>query len=907
MRKVFWLILAVATTLLLIGCGESEEPVKLISDDGVPIYSIIRPDEAEKDVISEAIRLRADIKELTGVELPIKTDYLEAKKNEVADEFEILIGATERPESLEVMKDFDGDNDNAMYIMRVVNGKIVVAGETVHALGMALDVLLDKYLSGENELTTGLYETGSYSVSELEAQEKREKMDKLLYDHDLSVFGKPRKLTPTTEEPPILPPSEHPRLMFRADDIETIRENFGHPENQKALADHKKRASTEFDGIVDGYTLERKLSIIESKAFEYAINGDEMLGCEAVNALLNVILSFDREKDGIYYTVGGMILLTSAEVYDWCYDLLTPELREAIVGGCENLVAPYMEIGFPPDNMGYISGHGSGSPILRDWLAFAIATYDEYPDIYEFVAGRIFEQYIEPRNFYYKSGSIHQGNNYGQSTRFLADLWSAALIKRMSGELIYDESMSKVLYGQVYAIRPDGETLRMGDDFTETFSNPYNKIYWRAAFYAGNLFGDPVLRGLAKSATNGFEYTGYLSGNEHLSPAIHLIFNDPSIGTAELSTLPLTYYMGSPLGQTITRTGWDIDGSDDIQVLMRICELNGGNHDHLDSGNFQIFYKGILASESGVYDSYGTPQDYNYNKQTIAHNCLLIYDPDENTGRIVNSGGQRMPGEPKNLDDWFERFTFGKVTAHEETDTHIVLTGDITSAYTNKVSEVLRSMVFIPTGDAEMPGIFAVYDRVTSSKASFKKTFLLHMQTEPEVSGNITVITNNGGKLVNQTLLPNDAVITKVGGEGNEFSINGVNYPSTVMKYYKNSIEAGWGRVEISPADENLSDSFLNVMYVTDEGSAVEAKAELIESDSAVGARLGDYVIVFAESSERADKISFTIPGDGSVKLLVVGLAGGEYEVGGKVCTATEDGGSIWIETDAGSVDLVKK
>ena len=85
MRKVFWLILAVAATLLLIGCGESEEPVKLISDDGVPIYSIIRPDEAEKDVISEAIRLRADIKELTGVELPIKTDYLEAKKNEVAD------------------------------------------------------------------------------------------------------------------------------------------------------------------------------------------------------------------------------------------------------------------------------------------------------------------------------------------------------------------------------------------------------------------------------------------------------------------------------------------------------------------------------------------------------------------------------------------------------------------------------------------------------------------------------------------------------------------------------------------------------------------------------------------------------------------------------------------------------
>ena len=472
--------------------------------------------------------------------------------------------------------------------------------------------------------------------------------------------------------------------------------------------------------------------------------------------------------------------------------------------------------------------------------------------------------------------------------------------------MIYDESMSKVMYSFIYGLRPDGQQLRIGDDWSEK-GKKYSVEYNIASFYAANLFGDEVIKGESKRLLNDYKSISY--SNTTLTPVQYLVFNDPSLGTKELGTLPLTYYMGSPLGQTLTRTGWQFGDSDDILVQMKIGEHTGMNHDHLDSGNFQIFYKGILASESGVYDSYYTPQDKNYNKTTAAHNCLLIFDPDEDTSGRANCGGERYVGETGNLDLWLndKKYRFGKVTAHEETDTHVILTGDITLAYTNKVSEVLRSMTFIPTGDAEMPGIFAVYDRVTAANASFKKTFQLHMQTEPEVDGNTTVITNKGGKLVNQTLLPNDAVITKVGGGENEFNINGVNYPSTVKKDENNSIEAGWGRVEISPVAENLSDSFLNVMCVTDEDSAVDAKSELIESDSAVGARLGDYAMVFAKSTERAEKISFTIPGDGSVKLLVVGLAGGEYEVGGKVCTATEDGGSIWIETDAGSVDLVKK
>lgn len=728
---------------------------------------------------------------------------------------------------------------------------------------------------------------------------------------DITRFGKIQKLKLSFNSPRIKPESGvHPRLMFRAEDLEVIRANLEAPENSYACEEYKKLVATECDGVIKGELsydeIGKILTTIESKAFEYALNGDPVVGCDAINAIANVMLTATYSHIPDSSRPMGQVMMTAAEVYDWCYDLMTDEIKAAFVAACESIVTPGMEMGFPPAKQGTISGHGSEGQVLRDWLAFAIATYDEYPDIYEFVAGEIFDKFVPVRNYYYKSGAIHQGNNYGPY-RFNFDLWSAWLFKRMTGKLVYDESMAKVMYAFIYGLRPDGELLRVGDDSNER-RLPYDTIDYKiTSFYAANLFGDEVIKGESKRLLD--DYSAINWCNNTLTPAQYLIFNDTELKTKPLSELPLTYYMGSPLGETITRTGWDINHSDDILVMMKIGEHTGMNHDHLDSGNFQIYYKGILASESGVYDRYFTPEDKNYNKTTVAHNCMLIYDPDEDTSGRANCGGERYVDLTGNLDLWLndKKYRFGKVTAHEETDTHVILTGDITLAYTNKVSEVLRSMTFIPTGDAEMPGIFAVYDRVTAANASFKKTFQLHMQTEPEVDGNTTVITNKGGKLVNQTLLPNDAVITKVGGEGNEFNINGVNYPSTMMKDENNSLEAGWGRVEISPVAENLSDSFLNVMYVTDEDSAVDAKSELIESDSAVGARLGDYAMVFAKSTERAEKISFTIPGDGSVKLLVVGLAGGEYEVGGKVCTATEDGGSIWIETDAGSVDLVKK
>ncbi len=125
------------------------------------------------------------------------------------------------------------------------------------------------------------------------------------------------------------------------------------------------------------------------------------------------------------------------------------------------------------------------------------------------------------------------------------------------------------------------------------------------------------------------------------------LWRDPRLQPVARDGLNLSYYAPSPLGWMIARTGW---GNDAVLAEMKVNEYNTVNHQHADAGAFQIYYKGPLAIDSGIFlgkgpASYGSPHDCNYSWRTIAHNSLLIYDPRENFDRkgCGNDGGQRLP------------------------------------------------------------------------------------------------------------------------------------------------------------------------------------------------------------------------------------------------------------------------
>ena len=79
---------------------------------------------------------------------------------------------------------------------------------------------------------------------------------------------------------------------------------------------------------------------------------------------------------------------------------------------------------------------------------------------------------------------------------------------------------------------------------------------------------------------------------------MELLWRDFDLEPKSPDDLPLTRYSGTPFGWMIARTGWD---KDCVIAEMKVNENFVGNHQHLDAGSFQIYYKGPLAIDSGAY------------------------------------------------------------------------------------------------------------------------------------------------------------------------------------------------------------------------------------------------------------------------------------------------------------------
>ena len=260
----------------------------------------------------------------------------------------------------------------------------------------------------------------------------------------------------------------------------------------------------EYDGLLKETTTSKynstSLAIIEAKAFDYIINGNTENGEAAVSALKHYVMTFVGSPEStMLYRESTHVLFIAAEVYDWCYDLLDDAEKEAIVARCQYIGKQYSEIGFPPSAHGAIADHGDETSLLRDWMALAIATYDEYPDIYNYVAGRYYEEFLPARNYFYKAGSHYQSSSYG-AFRTSWNLYAQLLLSNMSKtdevDSVLCEETAQIAYRWIYTRRPDGELLREGDDSHERSDDLYdwytgtNRIY----FLTSNFYKDGVLK-----------------------------------------------------------------------------------------------------------------------------------------------------------------------------------------------------------------------------------------------------------------------------------------------------------------------------------------------------------------------------------------------------------------------------
>ncbi len=1057
LRALLVTLLVLVTVVALASCGCSFNPnsgsgnsggttttpppppsanmVEVVAN-GTSWYQLVLPNRSAIGGASDVgALLRSYVSSTYGISLRLIND----KAAPTEGMSEILICDTNRDATATVVARLAeiAAPDTYYYVVAEVNGDIVLyasAGEistnyvdaNYESANFLMDYFLATYATEDGiAVPEGCFDVQSLTVTaynemmeaiELKKQEdadrfRQEQIDQLkedIGDHRMADFGRITEMDNIYSEPEYTPTvGSHPRIMVTEQTLPAVRARFEEAKEEVTPAFRSLRDyyTTETDGILpdtpegtSNYNA-KTLGVIESKAFYYLMTGDELYGYEAIRAMKNYLLTFEiyeADLGGDICRYFGYIMYTVGLVYDWCYDLLTVADYNHFIAGVHSKIGPNMEVGFPPKDQGGVTGHGSEAQVLRDYLGFAMAVYDESPWLYNYVCGRIQDVHVPPINWFGESGSHWQGTNYGPF-RFYNSVFAETLMSFMSnGEHhFFDiENMREMAMTFVYYRRPDDQLLWIGDTGNQGVILNKSSSYALDAFYMACITGDKLLM---ESAMTLFGGDVRLSvGGTCLSPATYFCIYDPEVFESDSeeespAVMPLVRYNGSPLGQYIARSAWD--DKDAVMVYMKIAEAYSANHEHKDAGNFQIFYKGNLATDSGIYDTYVNPHGAGYYRQSVSSNTLLIFNPNySNNGNWIYSGGQSIhktgaTNENSTLAVWQSCYTSSQAkiigTDYEtifdadgnEEYIFSYLAGDLTNAYDDDtVDEVSRYMISVMTGDPDNPMAFVVYDRITSVDASYKKTFLLHVQEKPVIDDvtNTAIVTNtkkpydgyqNNGKLLVQSLL-GDVTYSMVGGSKGE-EVGGVinetdmqfaiyskkpiyeyneetqtwsktgafkplgyhNYPAYeyAMSSYAHTPENpydpveklgeaheyGWGRIEISPAEANLTDRLLTVMYVTDaDNEAAQVMASEIKNDYFVGALLFGKAVLFPVDGGAAytDEMTFTVAGEGEIEYYISGLAAGKWiiSVNGVECGSgvVSDKGILRVTAAAGEITL---
>ena len=180
MKKLIFLLLALAACLVLVAC----QPNNTAPSDDIPaaerLYlsgtvgdvvhgtQIIRADRlsGQSNEVKCAIKIVDAIKEMTGVEIAINTDYT-GDYGTPEMPCEILIGQTERPESAKAMEQLAASGED--YLIVAIGSKLCLVGKDTRGLQAATDALITQHLytkEGALYVSNKLAATGSFTVAE---------------------------------------------------------------------------------------------------------------------------------------------------------------------------------------------------------------------------------------------------------------------------------------------------------------------------------------------------------------------------------------------------------------------------------------------------------------------------------------------------------------------------------------------------------------------------------------------------------------------------------------------------------------------------------------------------------------------------------------------------------------------
>jgi len=570
------------------------------------------------------------------------------------------------------------------------------------------------------------------------------------------------------------------------------------------------------------------------------------------------LMRFERSYRGVEETK------SLALAYDWLFELWSPDQRSALLrktlDACEYQILFIRHEKLSPYNVILYN------PVLQSLMTCALAVYPDDPRAtpimaftYDMWKNRVLPAW---RQIMGQHGGWHEGGEYigigiGQSVFQLPHLWRHA-----TGEDLFrtEPGLRGHLDFLIHRLQPDGRYVAGGD----------------AAFFDRY---SPDAIALALEYRHAAAYWALMSAdvrNPTSWPA-GPVLDDTLLDMTALARLPLSKLFDG-IGTVFARSDWTPDATH----LSFKAGNNYWSHSHLDQGAFTIYKGGELAIDSGLYYRAGSDHHMNYTYQSIAHNTLTFTDPDDTVPgpaglaerdrprHIANDGGQRRIGSgwgveeaPLDVDEWQEKhaiYRAGQIEQYYEADGLTVAVADITPAYTNilsgkgefsartrRVERFWRVFAYDRISD-----VVVVFDNTESTQATFEKRWLLHSIEWPWIESAGFVVRNPGNKAREQrggtlrgwVLWPENASIDAVGGDGQEFWVDGKNYDdrglatALMRRLPPHKQHPGAWRLEIRPPVARKEDLFLVVMAPTLGETSADLQVTRLAHEGYVGTQI---------------------------------------------------------------------
>lgn len=661
-------------------------------------------------------------------------------------------------------------------------------------------------------------------------------------------------------------------------------------------------------------------------ALTWQLTKEDAYARRAINALRGAL----PIKEGS--SRSWMTYVAVALAFDWLYEHpafdsgLKDNIAKELLNTAENLLKG-------PDLK--LPGQSSYHNYVLRYLAivgFAIAAARSHPQSADRCkdlgqhAAQAFENILDLTQLVTPEGSYHESMDYFRIT--LAPLTLLAELERTTTGV--DPARRYTVFQNLgntylYKLLPDGTPSREGDNEYPILDDKDTAVLG----YAVHRFKDPYSAWILRKS-------GFASKNWVL-PVLDFLWNDPTVAPrnpalATPDELPRQKFFPG-VSHLVMRNGWE-PGATWIEFD---CGPYFSKHQHLSQNHFSIYHRGYLAIDSGAdYTDTESPHYLNYYRRTVAHNSILIYDPQEhffwsdNKWDAANDGGQRMDSSRfwntvRSLDDWRrmqELWELGsmRVVDYQPGEYHYGL-GDATGAYSpKKMKRFTRELLYIERLD-----VLLVFDRIISTDASFLKTWLLHGVSEPVFEeagkagtngetdfGNAQnfLFRDGDGELLVHCLLPENRNVKKRGGAGYEFWTpgdarggswgSGKNWPlepaeggplpadpqerkmwkdfwgddfEHIQRSNRKNVVSGNWRVEVSPQQASREDLFLHLMQIADRGGLAKRHVELLKGQNVAGAACEPGVAALFNTSDSAlIEAEVTIPEIVCKDLIVLGL-----------------------------------